>query len=330
MRFFLVGLLGPTSDSEAPIGDFSTWTFNENWTITGDIIQDNVTLPTGYKNSDQVSFVLHNTLPSYVNDGMNLTYVTALQNARVYIDDELRCEYHSDNFSYLKDPIPSAYTIVELHKEDAGKQIRIELSTDGRITLNEVSIGYGNNVWFKSISQHLFVAIAAIILICGGLISMLFYFTFGPIIHSTKTILYLGQANIAIGLWFLSESGIRQLIFKQPSYSAIFAYILCEITGGFIALYFNEIQKDMCDIIEENIKYNGFKRRSKVFNCNLKDLKLSDFNKPVDVVICNPPYFKVNAKNKINEKKEIAISRHEIEATLEDIIQKHWLAIGIL
>jgi len=87
-------------------------------------------------------------------------------------------------------------------------------------------------------------------------------------------------------------------------------------------LYFNEIQPEMCKIIEENIKYNGFKRRSKVFNCNLKDLKLTDFTKHLDVILCNPPYFKTCNNSKINEKYEIAISRHEIEATLEDIIKK--------
>ena len=99
---------------------------------------------------------------------------------------------------------------------------------------------------------------------------------------------------------------------------SFYAYSLCPYNH----LYFNEIQKEMCQIIEENITYNGFKRRSKVFNCNLKELKLSDFKKPVDVIICNPPYFKSNANSKINEKYEIAISRHEIEATLEDIVKK--------
>ena len=45
---------------------------------------------------------------------------------------------------------------------------------------------------------------------------------------------------------------------------------------------------------QENIAFNGFKRRSKIFNCNLKDLKSSDFKKHLDVVICNPPYFKID------------------------------------
>lgn len=98
---------------------------------------------------------------------------------------------------------------------------------------------------------------------------------------------------------------------------SFYAYSLCP----FNHLYFNEIQKSMCEIIDENIQFNGFKRKSKVFNCNLKELKLSDFPKPVDAIICNPPYQKADA-GKTNEKYEIAVARHEIEATLEDVIKK--------
>ena len=99
---------------------------------------------------------------------------------------------------------------------------------------------------------------------------------------------------------------------------SFYAYSLCPYNK----LYFNEIQPEMCEIIEENIKFNGFKRKAKIFNCNLKDLNLNEFSKPVDVVICNPPYFKADSKSLINERREIALARHEIEATLEDIIKK--------
>ena len=99
---------------------------------------------------------------------------------------------------------------------------------------------------------------------------------------------------------------------------SFYAYSL----SSFNHLYFNEIQPEMCEIINENIQFNNFKRKSKVFNCNLKDLKLGDLKKPVDVVICNPPYQKLSASSKVSEKYEIAIAKHEVEATLEDIIKK--------
>ena len=99
---------------------------------------------------------------------------------------------------------------------------------------------------------------------------------------------------------------------------SFYAYSLCP----FNHLYFNEIQSEMCKIIEENIAFNGFKRRSKIFNCNLKELKPTHFKKHLDVIICNPPYFRVENNAKINEKYEIAVARHELEATLEDIVKK--------
>lgn len=99
---------------------------------------------------------------------------------------------------------------------------------------------------------------------------------------------------------------------------SFYAYSLCPYNH----LYFNEIQPEMCEVINENIQFNGFKRRSKIFNCNLKELSIKDFDKNLDVILCNPPYQKVNSKSKINEKYEIAIARHEIETTLEDIIKK--------
>lgn len=99
---------------------------------------------------------------------------------------------------------------------------------------------------------------------------------------------------------------------------SFYAYSLCPYNH----LYFNEIQPEMCEIIKENVAFNNFKRRSKIFNCNLKDLKLSDFPKNVDVIICNPPYQKLNPNSKINERPEIAMARHELSATLDDIIKK--------
>lgn len=99
---------------------------------------------------------------------------------------------------------------------------------------------------------------------------------------------------------------------------SFYAYSLCPYNH----LYFNEIQPEMCEIIKENVAFNNFKRRSKIFNCNLKDLKLTDFPKNVDVIICNPPYQKLNPNSKINERPEIAIARHELSATLDDIIKK--------
>lgn len=86
-------------------------------------------------------------------------------------------------------------------------------------------------------------------------------------------------------------------------------------------LYLNELQKEMCEIIRKNIEINNMQEKAICFNCDLKELKISDFSKKLDIIICNPPYFKFNGE-KINEDYSKAISRHEITTNLEEIIRK--------
>ena len=72
----------------------------------------------------------------------------------------------------------------------------------------------------------------------------------------------------------------------------------------FSKLYFNDIQKSMCDLIDKNIKLNNMQDVCKVLYKDLKDLSLDDFGKPLDVIVCNPPYFKLNGKINICFNKD--------------------------
>lgn len=91
--------------------------------------------------------------------------------------------------------------------------------------------------------------------------------------------------------------------------------------GCFSKLYLNEIQHRNCEIIAKNIQLNNMEGVAKCLEGNLKTLKNSDFDKKLDVIICNPPYFKVQG-SRINDNLSVAISRHELEVTLEEIVSK--------
>lgn len=88
----------------------------------------------------------------------------------------------------------------------------------------------------------------------------------------------------------------------------------------FTKLYFVEIQKSMCDLIFENINISNLTNKALVLNKDIKDLQMSDFEKKLDIVVCNPPYQKLNG-NKLNECYEIAICRHELLVKFEDIVK---------
>lgn len=86
----------------------------------------------------------------------------------------------------------------------------------------------------------------------------------------------------------------------------------------FNKLYFNEIQQQMCELIDKNIKLNQLESKSEILCKDLKDLTIDDFGKFLDVIVCNPPYFKANSKIKLDES--IAMCRHEIKTNLHIII----------
>lgn len=80
-----------------------------------------------------------------------------------------------------------------------------------------------------------------------------------------------------------------------------------------------EVQEHSYDLAKKSISVNNLDNQIEMINDNLKDInKKIGFNE-YDLVTCNPPYFKVGSHN-INPKDSKAIARHEILATLEDII----------
>lgn len=88
----------------------------------------------------------------------------------------------------------------------------------------------------------------------------------------------------------------------------------------FAKLYFNEIQHNMCNLIKKNIELNQLEDKCKVLEKDLNDLKINDFDDVIDIIVCNPPYFKLNGK--IKENSNIAMCRHEITTNLSQIIHK--------
>ena len=241
--FFAFAMFGGQNAGEAYIGDFDTGYLNDNWTVRWGENTRVVSLPVYLEDCKDTTVIMDNTLPDNVTDGMRLCMRSALQELRFYIDGELRSAYVGDSFSYVGTHLPSSYVMVDLKEDDAGKPIRIHVTVGDRNKLNEVSIGYGNNVWFSLLHENIPVVVAAILLAAIGLLAIVFYFLLRKRMHFSGAICFLGQTMVIVGLWILSESHIRQLIFQTPSYSSVFAYLLVESLGGFVALYFDEVQK---------------------------------------------------------------------------------------
>lgn len=82
-----------------------------------------------------------------------------------------------------------------------------------------------------------------------------------------------------------------------------------------------EIQEHIFNLAKSSIKYNNLEKQINVYNADIKNIDEFIKNKKYDIITCNPPYFKVENNNFINDCDEMAIARHEIKINLEEIFK---------
>ena len=80
-----------------------------------------------------------------------------------------------------------------------------------------------------------------------------------------------------------------------------------------------EIQKEAVDLALKNIQLNHLEQQIEIIHSDIKEY-VKDAQK-VKLVICNPPFFRVDERSNLNENEYLKIARHEIKIDLEGIIK---------
>lgn len=80
-----------------------------------------------------------------------------------------------------------------------------------------------------------------------------------------------------------------------------------------------EIQKEAVELAIKNVKLNDLENQIEIIHCDIKDY-VKDASQ-VKLVVCNPPFFRVDEKSNLNDNEYLMIARHEIKINLEEIIQ---------
>ena len=81
-----------------------------------------------------------------------------------------------------------------------------------------------------------------------------------------------------------------------------------------------EIQKDSYELARKSVLYNHLENQIELLNMNMKDLRNMYSSDSIDVITCNPPYFKYLETSNLNENIHKVIARHEKMITLEEIV----------
>ncbi len=83
-----------------------------------------------------------------------------------------------------------------------------------------------------------------------------------------------------------------------------------------------EIQEIAYDLAIRNIEINDLMHQIEIIYDDLKGIHKKIGHHTYDIVTCNPPYFKVTNDANVNKNDYLTIARHEIHATLEDVLKE--------
>lgn len=80
-----------------------------------------------------------------------------------------------------------------------------------------------------------------------------------------------------------------------------------------------EIQEEAVELARKNIILNDLEDQIDIVHCDIKEFVNNSMK--VGLVICNPPFFKVDEDSNLNDNEFLTIARHEIKINLEEIIK---------
>lgn len=238
----LIALFSNKTEEEASIGSFDSQSLNENWLLERNGKSTFLSLPQSINTNKGEVLVMKNRLPSDLSDGCSLLTRASMSDIYIYINDELREQYATESIDNMSFHIPSAYVVTKLSERDSGAEIVIKIRAKANTVLNEVQISKGNNVWFHIIQNNLPVNAIVLVVMILGVILVITSRAMQHISDNVKMSFFLGLFMIDIGIWMLSESNLRQLIFAKPSLTQYFAYWSVELLGAFACMYFDEVQ----------------------------------------------------------------------------------------
>ncbi len=101
--------------------------------------------------------------------------------------------------------------------------------------------------------------------------------------------------------------------------TGVLPILLCAKTEGreFAGL---EIQKESADMASRSVTMNGLSERVRIIEGDLKEAEAFFASASFDVVTCNPPYM-IRDNGLVNPADSLAIARHEIACTLDDVLK---------
>ena len=185
-------------------------------------------------------------LPQDIDENKVLAFRTVWQDAKLYVGDELRADYSTEDTRAFGKNSAFRYVFLELEEGDAGKELTYCLSTQSKYsgTIRNIYIGDKIGVLMYLFAQSGAKNMLAIFLFMLSLFCILVCLFLKVVYKKHLTISYLIIAMMLCSVWMISEMEVRQILFHNISTVSVFTYASIMLIPVPFVLYINEIQNE--------------------------------------------------------------------------------------
>lgn len=200
--------------------------------------------------------VLETVLPEDITEDMYLCFRSGKQDMEFYVDGELRQVYNTDSTRIIGSYSAVVYVFVKINAEDAGKTLTFTSETASSYSGIFYTIYQGSQmaIWthyFMIYGSEMVVALIVLILSAIVIIASMFL---QHVYKRNIELEYLGWGVAFAGIWIITNSVFRQLIFPNMSVVNDMAFYMVMLLPIPFLIYINSIQKGRykiaCNLLE--------------------------------------------------------------------------------
>lgn len=240
---FLSALFFVAPTGDLYLNDKPIYELNTGWSvILDDEIIEDVTLPSYFEVDKNQWITQEKVISDDFPEDMTLRIRSLMQDHMVFVDDQLIYEQYGQEHESIVLPETSAWLMVELPDDIAGKTLRIMSRTDVGVfsgTINRLDYGSNDALKFEIITkQPVGIIIACVILIFGILFVLV-----GIVVanYSDMRFLYLGLFSVLIGIWLLSEMDLMQFVTGKRMVIGGISYIVLPLIPLYFLLFLKQV-----------------------------------------------------------------------------------------
>lgn len=234
---------------------------------SGDIIWEK---PDGEKQKIQVpgqydvpagtTMVLTTVLPDdYSENAIGLR--SSLQDVAFYVDEELRYAYTTKDTRPFGKNSASRYVFCETSEKDAGKELRIELTTytdNYSGVVNTIFCGDKGDIWANIFHEYGPETIIAFFILFTGIVTIIFSMALGMVYKTKFDMEYFGWCMLMGAIWMLGESKLRQLWISNASVLAAMCFVVILLCPIPFLFYIDSVQDQRYTRIYHYIEGTAF------------------------------------------------------------------------